>query len=70
MIIPIVKYMNRSTPKTEQDRYIIFIYLIQIVDLKNHHSMNHPLKVLGTLPIIKISFKLNNYIEPIEFRFT
>ena len=27
MIIPIAKYMNRSTPKTEQDRYIIFIYL-------------------------------------------
>ena len=27
MIIPIAKYMNRSNPKTEQDRYIIFIYL-------------------------------------------
>ena len=67
MISPIAKYMNRSNPKTEQDRYIMCIYLIQIVDLKNHHSMDLPVKVLGTLPIIKISFKLNTYMEPKEF---
>ena len=69
MIIPIAKYMNRSNPKTEQDRYIYImcIYPVQIVDLKKYHSIDHPLKVLGTLPLIKISFKLNNYIKPKEF---
>ena len=46
------------------------IYPVQIVDLKKYHSIDHPLKVLGTLPLIKISFKLNNYIKPKEFGFT
>ena len=38
--------------------------------LKEIPQIDHPLKVLGTLPLIKISFKLNNYIKPKEFWFT
>ena len=32
--------------------------------------MDHPVQLLGKLPIIKLLFKLNNYITPKEFIFT
>ena len=62
----------QSTWKTvEQDRYIMCTDIpIQIDDLRNHHIIDHPVQLLGKLPIIKLSFKLNNYITPKEFIFT
>ena len=62
----------QSTWKTvEQDRYIMCTDIpIQIDDLRNHYIMDHPVQLLRKLPIIKLSFRFNNYITPKEFIFT
>ena len=67
-IIPIgkLKYMKDRRARQVHNEHIP----IQIVDLKNHHIMDHPVQLLGKLLIIKLSFELNNYITPKEFIFT
>ena len=67
-IIPIgkLKYIKDRRARQVHNEHIP----IQIVDLKNHHIMDHPVQLLGKLLIIKLSFELNNYITPKEFIFT
>ena len=56
----LAKYMKDRKARQVHNEHIP----IQIDDLRNHHIMDHPVQLLGKLLIIKLSFKLNNYIEP------